>query len=132
MNAPADVVLDASAVAALLFGEPGAEEVAEVIAGGSAVISTVNLSEVVALLVRRQRPVRPVVPAFAAQVAVEPFTSADAYAAAEMLPLTRAAGLSLGDRACLALARRRETCALTADQAWAAMELPVPVRTIRA
>lgn len=126
-----ETVLDASAVVALLFAEPGAVEVAEVIAKGGAVISTVNLSEVAASLVRRNRPLRPVLPAFAAQVVVEPFGLADGYSAAELFPLTRAAGLSFGDRACLALAARRNACALTADSAWLNLELPVTVRMIR-
>ncbi|MGQ0482339.1 MAG: type II toxin-antitoxin system VapC family toxin [Pseudonocardia sp.] len=125
-------VLDASAVAALLFDEPGAAAVAEQIATGSAAISTVNLSEVAALLVRRGRPVRPILPALAAQVAVEPFGAGDGYAAAELFALTRAAGLSFGDRACLALAARRGGTALTADSAWLAVRLPVQVRSIRA
>jgi PIN domain nuclease of toxin-antitoxin system len=95
------------------------------------VISSVNLSEVAAVFVRRDKPLRPVLPALAAQVTVESFGTADGYSAAEMFPLTRAAGLSFGDRACLALAARMGACALTADSAWLALELPVPVRLIR-
>ena len=80
----------------------------------------------------RGRPVRPILPALAAQVAVEPFGAGDGYAAAELFALTRAAGLSFGDRACLALAARRGGTALTADSAWLAVRLPVQVRSIRA
>jgi PIN domain nuclease of toxin-antitoxin system len=64
-------------------------------------------------------------------VTVEPFTTADAIEAARLRPLTRAAGLSLGDRACLALARRQRAVALTADSAWATLPLDVDVRPIR-
>jgi PIN domain nuclease of toxin-antitoxin system len=102
-----------------------------VIATGRAVISTVNLSEVAAVFVRRGKPLRPVLPALAAQVIVESFGPADGFAAAEMFPLTRASGLSFGDRACLALAARRGACALTADCAWLGLSLPIQVRTIR-
>jgi ribonuclease VapC len=126
-----ETVLDASAILALLFGEPGAVEVADVIATGLAVISTVNLSEVAAVFVRRDKPLRPVLPALTAQVFVESFGPADGYAAAEMFPLTRTARLSFGDRACLALAARKGACALTADSAWVGLGLPIEVRTIR-
>ncbi|HEY9416341.1 MAG TPA: type II toxin-antitoxin system VapC family toxin [Pseudonocardia sp.] len=124
-------MLDASAIVALLFGEPGAVEVAEVIATGLAVISTVNLSEVAAVFVRKDKALRPVLPALASQVTLESFGPADGYTAAEMFPLTRAVGLSFGDRACLALAARRGACALTADSAWLGLDLPVDVRMIR-
>jgi PIN domain nuclease of toxin-antitoxin system len=64
-------------------------------------------------------------------VTVEPFTTADAIEAARLRPLTRAAGLSLGDRACLALARRHGAVAITADAAWATLSLGIDVRPIR-
>ncbi len=62
---------------------------------------------------------------------VEPFTVADAIEVAHLRPLTRAAGLSLGDRACLALTRRLEGVAMTTDAAWARVELDVPLRLVR-
>jgi PIN domain nuclease of toxin-antitoxin system len=64
-------------------------------------------------------------------ITVEPFTLADAVEAAGLRPLTAKAGLSLGDRSCLALARRLGTPALTADQPWRGIDLPVEVRSIR-
>src|ERR1700733_9125049 len=86
-SAPNIAVLDASALLALLFAEPGAERVADVIAEG-AVISTVNLSEVAALLVRHgQEPEKTLAPV-RAQVSVEPFTPEDALTAAKLSPLT--------------------------------------------
>ena len=51
-----------------------------------------------------------------------------AFAAGLLLPLTRSAGPSLGDRACLALARRSGTKVLTADRAWSTIEAGVGVR----
>ncbi len=64
-------------------------------------------------------------------VRVEPLTEADAVTAASLWTSTRAAGLSLGDRCCLALAARLDLTTVTADTAWAALDIPIPVRTIR-
>ena len=111
------VVLDASALLALLKGEPGGGKVASVIA--DAAISVVNLSEVVSHFVRAGMPVRDVEDMLNAL----PFTlvAADAGLAWEAGRLrvdTAEAGLSLGDRFCLALARRDGLPAWTVDKAW--------------
>ena len=60
-----------------------------------------------------------------------PFDDDQAKLAAELLPRTRAKGLSLGDRACLALAIARGLPALTADRTWATLHLPIKVVLIR-
>ncbi|MBB4661282.1 PIN domain nuclease of toxin-antitoxin system [Conexibacter arvalis] len=65
-------------------------------------------------------------------IVVEPLTTADAAEIARLRPLTKAAGLSLGDRACVALARRLRRPALTADRAWTGLDLGVELRQIRA
>ena len=62
---------------------------------------------------------------------VVPFGPADAVAAARLRAPTRALGLSLGDRACLAVALRFGTAALTADRAWATLDVGVEVRLLR-
>ncbi len=98
-------ILDASAVLAFLLREPGAKTVAELIATGST-ICTANLAEVMAVLVRGGMPV----PQAAAIVTNLPFYLVDltldlALSAGAMIILTRSAGLSLGDRICLALAK---------------------------
>lgn len=130
-STPNVAVLDASAVLALLFAEPGAERVADVIAEG-AVISTINLSEVAARLVRHgQEPEKTLAPV-SEQVSVEPFTPEDALTAAKLSPLTAPKGLSLGDRACLALAKRLTARAVTAERAWAQLEVDVQIELIRA
>ena len=129
-------VLDASALLAHLRDEPGADVVAEAIASG-AVISTVNLAEVFSRVADRgEDPAK-----FAAEltqsglldgaITVEPFTAADAIDAGRLRPLTRDAGLSLGDRACLALARRLDAPALTADTDWQGVAHGVELRPIR-
>jgi ribonuclease VapC len=121
-------VLDASALLALLFGEVGFEVVP---LEGSAV-SAVNWSEVVQVAARRDADVVGLADAIAAEGAVVvPFTAAQAEVAAALWVRTRAAGLSLGDRACLALARRYGVPALTADRAWGQVGVGVEVVVVR-
>jgi ribonuclease VapC len=66
-----------------------------------------------------------------AAVEVLPFTREDALEVARLRALTRAYGLSFGDRACLALARRLGLPALTAERAWAELDLGIPVEVLR-
>jgi PIN domain nuclease of toxin-antitoxin system len=124
------VALDASALLALLFAEPGAELVADAIAGGAAT-SAVNLSEVATVLVRHKQDPAPILDPVLALLTVEPFTDGDALAAAALYPKTTSKGLSLGDRSCLALARRLGVPALTAERVWAELDLDIDVRLIR-
>lgn len=123
-------VLDASAVLAWLRAEPGADVVETYLEG--VVISAVNLSEVHQKLTQRgvdaDRTVRQL---RTLGVRTEAVTAADAVTAATLWPLTRAAGLSLGDRCCLALAARLGGPAITADAAWAALDVGVTVVPIR-
>ena len=123
-------VLDASAVLALGHSEDGAQVVAEHLEG--AAISTVNWSEVL----RRSREKRVAGPHLrealvAAGVAFVPFDESDAETAATLWELTRRMGLSLADRACLALAARLGVPAVTADQAWADLDVGVEIVCIR-
>ncbi len=129
-------VLDASAFLAYLREEPGADVVEEVIGDGAA-ISTANLAEVLSRvadrggnpqLVARQLTDRGLLHG---AIAVEPMTAEDAIEIARLRPLTREHGLSLGDRACVALARRLGASAVTADGAWIRADLDVDVRRIR-
>jgi len=130
-------VLDASALLAYLHGEAGAEVVTDTL-GDGAIISTVNLAEVLSRATDSGAD-----PAQRAQeltergllgaaLTVEPFTETDAIEVARLRPLTRSAGLSLGDRACLALAKRLDDRALTADGSWDAVAHGVQVQQIRA
>jgi ribonuclease VapC len=129
-SAPGLSVLDASAVLTLLFQEPGATAVADLIAEGAAV-STVNLGEVAAVLVRHDGDANSILRAVTAQVTVEPFTTEDALAAAALWARTRETGLSLGDRACLALAQRLGGPAVTADRAWATIGVGITIQLVR-
>ena len=125
-----EIVLDASALMAVLRAEPSAAAVEAVL--DHAAISTVNLSEVQAKLVARGT---------AAEIAwtslinldldVVDFDVSQAKVAGDLRPLTRVQGLSLGDRACLALARVLGLPAMTADRAWAGLDVGIEIRTIR-
>jgi ribonuclease VapC len=123
-------VLDASAILAYLRDEPGADTVERAIARGAAV-STVNLSEVCAKL--NDHGVTPKQSTQTIEdlaLTIEPFLRPDAECAGAWRTSTRQFGLSLGDRACLALAYRLGTPAVTTDRAWEGLPLPVEVKII--
>ena len=110
-------VLDASALLALLQDEPGAATVAARMPNG--VMSAVNLSEVVAKLADHGVPageLRAVLDGL--NIDVRDFDAETAYIAGELHRTTRQAGLSFGDRACLALAIQLGAVAITADRTW--------------
>jgi PIN domain nuclease of toxin-antitoxin system len=123
-------VLDSSAVLAFLDSEPGAAIVLSILR--SSYISTVNLAEVYSKLIERGDPG---LQAFAivrsAIGQVMPFTEQMAEASGELRPLTRHLGLSLGDRACLALAMALNAEVYTADRIWAELQLPCTIKVIR-
>lgn len=129
-------VLDASALLAYLRDEPGADRVADVIALGAS-MSTVNVAEVLSRAADRGADPAALAADLSARgllggaIAIEPFTLVDAVDVARLRPLTRSAGLSLGDRACLALARRADAPAITADAAWDTVDANVELIQIR-
>jgi ribonuclease VapC len=123
-------VLDASAVLALLHSEPGADAVEEALE--HAAISTVNWSEVCQRSIAHDVDVSDLrADTEALGVQLVPFSVEDAELAAALWSATRHLGLSLGDRACLGLARRLERPAVTADRAWLDLDLGVEIRAIR-
>jgi ribonuclease VapC len=124
------VVLDSSALLAFIQGEPGGEVVAGLI--GNALMSSVNLAEVVTKLVERTGSLELARAALGmANIDVVDFDRSQAEHAGSLVRHTRSHGLSLGDRACLALAMRQAAPAVTADRIWAKVELDVEVRLIR-
>lgn len=124
-------VLDASAVLALLQGEPGTETVREILDG--AIVCAVNLGEIVSYYAKLGAK-RADVEALLAPLPVD-VIQADAelsYAAGMLRAATKGYGLSLGDRYCLALAGKRGLRAWTADRRWAEIpDLGVQVCLIR-
>lgn len=129
-------VLDASAFLAYLQGEAGKERVSEALGRGAA-MSTVNWTEVLSKLSFRGVAVNE----FVAQLTksgllgegliLTPFAIEDAEWAAEIFVPTRLRGLSLGDRACLALAARLSLPVLTTDRAWQEVSLPIQIELVR-
>jgi PIN domain nuclease of toxin-antitoxin system len=124
-------VLDASAVLAYLQREAGTEAI-RLALQASACMSTVNLAEVCAKLVGRGIGPAAVVDRLKALgLRVVAFTEDDAMASGDIFPETKELGLSLGDRACLALSKRLGAPALTADLSWTALDLGIEIRLIR-
>ena len=125
-----DAVLDASALIALLWDEPGAQAVERLL--GRAVVSVVNWTEVLQRF--RAHGVETADKRESVEglgIGIMSFTLEDAETAAELWEPTRAAGLSLADRACLALARRLDLPAHTADRDWRKVDVGVEVVLIR-
>lgn len=124
------IVLDASAVLAVIFQEPGGDLVVQNALGSW--LSAVNYAEVVTKVVdqgfdadratRAMRRLRP---------QLSPFDQAQAQRTGELRTATAGLGLSLGDRACLALAETLDATVLTADRNWARLNLGIRIELIR-
>ena len=124
-------VLDSSALLALVFEEEGAAIVRQAVEG-DAVIGTVNLSEVIAKLADSGNSASRVASALAPiRLEIVAFEQEHAWQAGLLRPATRQAGLSFGDRACLALARHLGLPVLTADRVWSHLNVGVEVVVCR-
>jgi ribonuclease VapC len=124
-------VLDASALLAVLNQEPGADTLTHDILD-TAVSSTVNLAEVQSKLVSGGLP--PDLAWRATRSSVQdavPFTADHAKTAGSLISQTRTLGLSLGDRACLALALSLDAPVYTADRTWKNLKLGIRIHVIR-
>ena len=127
-----EIVLDSSAVLAMVFGEPGGERVHDAIVSSqySISISAVNWCEVLAKLVQRSSIMTAGrLMAILPGVVVVPFGQSEAEAVATLAK--SCPHISLGDRACLALAQANHATAWTADRVWMECKLDVPVELIR-
>ncbi len=123
-------VIDASALLALLNAEPGADVVIEALPGG--VISAVNLSEVIAKLCDAGMPEKAIRQALQPLgLEIVPFDGEQAYQAGLLRTSTQNMGISLGDRACLSLAKTRGVEAVTADRKWAGLKVGAIIKVIR-
>lgn len=125
-----DYVIDASALLAVLNQEPNSERYAKAIEVAS--ISAVNLSEVVAKLTDVgliEAEIREALGTLGLEIVA--FDTESAYQAGLLRSQTKALGLSLGDRACLALGERLNLPILTADRTWTRLRVGVEIQLIR-
>ncbi|HHB13250.1 MAG TPA: PIN domain-containing protein [Chromatiales bacterium] len=124
------VVLDASALLAFLHEEPGGERVSPVLEGAR--VSAVNWSEVLQKSLQRGVDVEGMQQEFIeVGVIFDPFTPEQAETAGRLFTQTRNHGLSLADRACLALAVDKRLPVMTADRAWGRLKLDVDIEVVR-
>lgn len=125
-----EAVLDASAVLAVLNGEPGADLIVPLL--GEAMMSTVNYAEVTSKLIgsgAARSEARNAILSLGIDVA--DFDLGLAERTGELRPLTRHRGLSLGDRACIALAEREGIPVVTTDRTWRDILPGLEIRVVR-
>lgn len=127
------IVLDTSALLAILHEEPGADTVTKRLESlDTFAMSTVNASEAYGKLLARGVGSAEAWEAVTASVPLlEPFDDEQARITGQLLPRTRSLGLSLGDRACLALAIVLKAPVYTADRAWKTLKVGVAIHVIR-
>jgi ribonuclease VapC len=129
-------VLDASAFLAYLHDEPGSALVEAALLQG-AVMSFVNWAEVLSKVADRGNDPQALVRELETQgllgqdLELVAMIQVDAVAIAQLRPLTKSIGLSLGDRACIALGQRLGLTVLTSDRVWEGLDLGVEIQVIR-
>jgi PIN domain nuclease of toxin-antitoxin system len=124
------VILDASALLALIFDEPGAAVVASHAKGSS--LLSVNFSEVVQRVIAIQgSPQRAEEAVDKLEIAVVPFDRKLARIAAELRAPTAFMGASFADRSCLALGLLTGKTILSSDRDWEKLDLGIEIRLIR-
>ncbi|MGA9981532.1 MAG: type II toxin-antitoxin system VapC family toxin [Candidatus Sulfotelmatobacter sp.] len=125
------IVLDASAILAVINGEPGVEKLTSSLLA-RAVGSAVNLAEVQSKLVTRGWTSEEAwEDATSTLLEIVPFDEEQAKLAGDLVTQTRPVGLSLGDRACLALGMALKAPVYTADRTWKKVRVGVRVHVIR-
>ena len=123
-------ILDASAMLALIFDEPGGEIVAQVARGAR--LLSVNFTEVVQrVIVIDGNPQRAEEAVDRLEIEVVPFDRELARSTADLREPTSFIGASLADRACLALGRQSGLAILTADRDWRKLSLDIEIQLIR-
>jgi ribonuclease VapC len=124
------IVLDASALIALIYQENGGDLVEKYLP--NAEISTVNLAEVATYMIKQGLDLKEAVSLLKdLSIPAIDFDEEQAFIAAQLLEKTNSKGLSLGDRACLALGMRLNQMVLTADKIWQELDLAVKIKLIR-
>ena len=126
------VILDASAVLAYLQDESGCEKVEAVLSEGKAIVSAVNYAEVVSKLLESGLPEPSVnVVMDNLELRIEPLDDKQAWKTGVLRMTTREFGLSLGDRACLALAHVKKLSIVTADKQWDKLKTDIKIIQLR-
>jgi ribonuclease VapC len=124
------VVFDASAILTMALREPGHQALLRL--ERVILVSTVNLAEVRSRLWDKEESETMIDEMLRRiDMSVVPFDAEQAKLAADLRPQTRRFGLSLGDRACLALGIVRKAVIYTADRAWSRLDLPVEIKLVR-
>jgi len=127
---PSPVVLDSSAILAVFLNEPGGEIVLPLLEG--ALLSTVNLSEAHMRMIELGASAGHAWSRLqSVQCEICFFSDTQARMAAELRSITRPFGLSLGDRACLALGLQRKATVYTTDRQWKDLSLGIDIEVIR-
>ena len=112
-------VLDSSALLAVTQGEKGSDYVMDLMETTDCVVSSVNMAEVASKMLEFGLPSQELKRAIGQFIVdVIDFNQEQAFMCAELRPLTKSAGLSLGDRACLGLAKLMDATAVTSDRSW--------------
>ena len=123
-------VLDASAILAAMLDEPGADLTASLLK--DSIVCAVNVTEVVTRLYDKGWPIQLAAGEVAKVVSrIAPFDDILAFRASHLRVPTRSLGLSLGDRACLALGEAADLPVYTADRDWSRLDLGIDIRLIR-
>ena len=125
-------ILDTSALLAHLWKEPGEARVTQLLSTERCLLGATNLAELVSKVIERGLPASEV-PVLISSLNVEiiPLTHDQAALTGILRQSTRHLGLSLGDRACLALAKIQDGVAITADRPWQTLDLSVAIECIR-
>lgn len=124
------IILDASALIAVIFEEKGSQTVEKYLP--RAVMSTVNIAEVASYMIEKgmdSKEIQELLKDLSLETIA--YDETHAFLAASLRGKTKSKGLSLGDRSCLALALAEKLPVLTADRAWANVDIGVKVELIR-
>lgn len=124
------LVLDASAVLAVLFNEQGADKVIAYLPG--ALLSCVNLAEVSTRILEVGKPLDDALFEISRlPLRLVDYDAGQAHITASLRKETKSLGLSLGDRACLALGLARQATVVTGDRHWQKLKIGLDIIVFR-
>lgn len=126
------VVLDTSALLAYLFEEEGADKVAPILEEGRGVIGSANYAELVTKLVDKNMPMEEILAVInSLELEFIPQDEQQARLTGELRAVSKSVGLSLGDRACLAVGLAMDLPVMTADRVWVEIPIKLEINVIR-